>query len=193
MFPSATAARIEAARKNVREVLEEDLDRTTDPWTDKATGERLELVRSYFNIIDPAESGAVAFTISDGNILGLRPAGYEHRSQSTFVGNLGGGRAHDRRGDQAATAGDRTSEDRVLAADSSLARLDVWRRRRRERAARERAAWAVKHHLDPARIYQPQPQLIDVCGFGGLRPTPSAYELDRRSRRVDAILREHRR
>ena len=93
MFPRATAARIEAARRNVREVLEENLDRTTDPWTDKATGERLELVRSYFNIIDPAESGAVAFTISDGNILGLRPSGYEQPVTSQFVGNLGGGRA----------------------------------------------------------------------------------------------------
>ena len=44
-FPRATAARINAARKNAREVLEENLDRTTDPWTDVETGERLELVR----------------------------------------------------------------------------------------------------------------------------------------------------
>ena len=58
---------------------------------------------------------------------------------------------------------------------------------RRERAAREDAAWAVKNHLDPARIYQPQPQLM-MANFGGLRPTPTAYELDRRARRVDAIL-----
>ena len=48
-------------------------------------------MKSYFNIVAPAESGAVAFTISDGNILGLRPAGYQDESTSVHVGNLGGG------------------------------------------------------------------------------------------------------
>ena len=89
-FPRATAARVAAARRNVREVLEEDLDRTTDPWTDKLTGERLELVKSYFNVIDPAECGATAFVISDGNLLGLRPMATSIRlpasSSATWVG-----------------------------------------------------------------------------------------------------------
>ena len=92
-FPRATAKRIEAARKYVREIPDERLDRTTDPWTDRETGEAFELVKSHFNIVDPATSGAVAFTISDGNILGLRPSPYEEPVTSTFVGNLGGGRA----------------------------------------------------------------------------------------------------
>ena len=93
MFPRATAKRIEAARKYIREIPDERLDRSTDPWTDKETGEEFELVKSYFNIVDPASSGAVAFTVSDGNLLGLRPAGYEDEITSVFVGNLGGGRA----------------------------------------------------------------------------------------------------
>ncbi len=92
-FPHATKARIAAARKNVREVLDENLDRTTDPWTDRETGEAYEMVRGFFNIVAPAESGAVAFTVSDGNIIGLRPAGYDGDTTSTFIGNLGGGRA----------------------------------------------------------------------------------------------------
>ena len=58
---------------------------------------------------------------------------------------------------------------------------------RRERAAREDAAWAVKNHLDPGRIYQAEPRVM-MSDFGGLRATPTAYELDRRSRRVDEIL-----
>jgi len=94
IFPRATPQRIEAARRNVREIPDERLDRSTDPWTDRETGEELELVSSWFNVVDPAASGAVAFTITgDGWILGLRPAGYEDPIKSTFVGNLGGGRA----------------------------------------------------------------------------------------------------
>ena len=72
MFPRATPQRIEAARKNVREIPDERIDRSVDPWRDRETGEEFELVRSFFNIIDPASSGAVAFTISDGNLP--RPA-----------------------------------------------------------------------------------------------------------------------
>ena len=93
MFPRATPKRIEAARKNIREIPDERIDRSTDPWTDKETGEQFELVKSHFNIVDPASSGAVAFTISDGNLLGLKPAGYEPEITSTFVGNLSGGLA----------------------------------------------------------------------------------------------------
>ena len=91
-FPRATPQRIAAARKNAREILDENLDRSTDPWTDRETGETYELVREFFNIVDPGASGAVAFTVSDGNILGLRPAGYEDEVTSVHVGNLGGGR-----------------------------------------------------------------------------------------------------
>jgi hypothetical protein len=58
---------------------------------------------------------------------------------------------------------------------------------KRERAARGSVAWAVQHHLDPWRIYEPQPR-VQMPAFGGLRPTPTAYELDRRARRVDEIL-----
>ena len=92
-FPRATAKRIEAARKYIREIPDERLDRSVDPWRDRETGEEFELVRSHFNIVDPASSGAVAFTVSDGNLLGLRPAEYDDEATSVFVGNLGGGRA----------------------------------------------------------------------------------------------------
>jgi hypothetical protein len=71
-FPRVTAKRVEAAREFAREIPDERLDRSTDPWRDRETGEEFELVRSWFNIVDPASSGAVAFTVSDGNILGLR-------------------------------------------------------------------------------------------------------------------------
>ena len=70
------------------EIPDERLDRSTDPWTDRETGETYELVRSYLNIVDPASSGAVAFTVSDGNLVGLRLAGNEEEITSVFVGNL---------------------------------------------------------------------------------------------------------
>ena len=89
-FPRATPQRVAAARKNAREVLDENLDRSTDPWTDRETGETYELVREFFNIVDPGASGAVAFTISDGNLLGLRSAGYEEQVTTVHVGYMRG-------------------------------------------------------------------------------------------------------
>ena len=38
-FPQATKERIEAARQNVPEIPDERIDRSTDPWTDRETGE----------------------------------------------------------------------------------------------------------------------------------------------------------
>ena len=64
-------------RKNLPEITEANLDRTTDPWTDRTTGEGYELIRGFLDIIDPASSNASAFVISDGWIVGLRPAGFE--------------------------------------------------------------------------------------------------------------------
>ena len=52
-FPRATPQRIEAARKNVREVLDENLDRSVEPWRDVETGEELELVRGWFTSLLP--------------------------------------------------------------------------------------------------------------------------------------------
>jgi hypothetical protein len=45
MFPRATEARVAAARQYAREVPDERIDRSTDPWTDRETGETYELVR----------------------------------------------------------------------------------------------------------------------------------------------------
>ena len=87
-FPRATAQRVEAARENLPEIPDERLNRYTSPWTDRETGETYELVRGFLNIIDPAPSHAVAFTVSDGWILGLRPGNYEEVPRSVHVGNL---------------------------------------------------------------------------------------------------------
>ena len=87
-FPRATTARIEAARKNLPEIPDERIDRSVEPWRDRETGKEYDLVRSFLNIIDPAPSGAVAFTVSDGWILGLRPPGWAGETSSVHVGNL---------------------------------------------------------------------------------------------------------
>ena len=92
-LPRATPQRVEAARRNVREIPDERLDRSVDPWRDRETGEEFELVRSFFNVVDPAASGAIAFTVHDGWIVGLRSAGYEQPATSVFIGNMIGGLA----------------------------------------------------------------------------------------------------
>ena len=87
-FPRATEQRVEAVRKNLPEITEANLDRTTDPWTDRTTGEGYKLIRGFLDIIDPATSNATAFVISDGWIVGLRPAGFEEEAKFVFVGNM---------------------------------------------------------------------------------------------------------
>ena len=87
-FARATEQRVEAASRNLPEIPDERIDRSTDPWTDRETGETYELVRGFFDILLPAASGAVAFTVSDGWILGLRPGNYEEVPTSVHVGNL---------------------------------------------------------------------------------------------------------
>ena len=92
-LPRATPQRIEAARRNVREIPDEHLDRSVFPWRDRESGEAFELVRGYFNPVDPEASNATAFVVSDGWLVGLRPAGFEEEAKSGLVGNMGGGRA----------------------------------------------------------------------------------------------------
>ena len=58
---------------------------------------------------------------------------------------------------------------------------------RRRRAERESEAFALKHRLDPGRIYQPQPALTLSTGFS-LRPSPPSPE--DRARRADQILHD---
>ena len=59
-FPRATPDSIAAARKTLPEAPDERLDRSTDPWTDRETGERYELLRSYLDLTAPSD--VVAFT-----------------------------------------------------------------------------------------------------------------------------------
>lgn len=80
------------------------------------------------------------------------------------------------------------ARNRTLAAQLLASKRERDESDKRERAARASARFALQHHLPPERIYEPQPQVVMSSGFGGLRPTPTAYEIDRRSRRVDAIL-----
>ena len=86
VFPRATPERVVAARRLLHEIPDERLDRTVTPWRDSATGETYERLRSYLDLGDP--SGVIAFTISDGNILGLRRAGTADEATSVHIGNL---------------------------------------------------------------------------------------------------------
>ena len=59
---------------------------------------------------------------------------------------------------------------------------------RRERSARESAAWTVQHQHLLDHVPTPEPRLKMPTGFGGLRPEPSPLELARKSQRADQIL-----
>ena len=92
-LPRAISQRVEMMRKRLPEVSDENLDRSVHPWVDTETGETYELIRGHLDVIAPESSGAVAFVVSDGWIVGLREAGTEQKVESVFIGNLGGGRA----------------------------------------------------------------------------------------------------
>lgn len=88
-FPRATPERIAAVRRTLPEIPDERLDRSQIPWRDSATGASYELLRGHLDLNAP--SGVVAFTVSDGNILGLRLAGTGDESSSVHMGTLNDG------------------------------------------------------------------------------------------------------
>ena len=147
-FPRATPQRIAAARKNAREVLDENLDRSTDPWTDRETGETYELVREFFNIVDPGASGAVAFTISDGTFSacarrGTRTGHDRSRRQHAGFGMTSQEFRRQRR---------EMARRRAAAAELAAAKAARDEATRRTRAARESATFALQHNLPPERL-----------------------------------------
>jgi hypothetical protein len=78
---------------SIRQVRERDLDITGKTWTNRKTGEALELIREYVDPVDPAASLAVAYVVRDGVVCFLKPLGARHQpDKSVHIGSLSGSR-----------------------------------------------------------------------------------------------------
>ena len=82
---------LQLARRNLREIAEEDIEGQGLYLLDKTTGETLEVVTSFVDLIDPKLTGTTAFCVRDGLLVPLRPVGWKNETdESKYVGEFGG-------------------------------------------------------------------------------------------------------
>ena len=61
----ADEGRLRLARRNLREIRENDVEGDGKYLTDTTTGEEFEVITSFVDLVDPKLTGALAFTIRD--------------------------------------------------------------------------------------------------------------------------------
>jgi hypothetical protein len=84
------------ARRNLREIAEQDVEGQGRYLLDKTTGDTLEVVTSFVDVIEPKTSGVEAFVVRDGWFVPLRPIGWTHPDdKSTRQGEVFGRKAED--------------------------------------------------------------------------------------------------
>lgn len=88
----ADKARLELARRNLREIKEKDLEGQGLQLLDTTTGETLEVVTAFVDLVDPKESGVVAFCVRDGWLVPLRPLGWKHQADESLYAGVFYGR-----------------------------------------------------------------------------------------------------
>jgi hypothetical protein len=71
------------ARRNLREIAEKDVEGQGKHLLDRTTGETLEVVTTFVDLVDPKASGAEAFVVRDGWFVPLRPIGWTHKDDKT--------------------------------------------------------------------------------------------------------------
>jgi hypothetical protein len=82
------------ARRNMREIAEKDVEGEGRFLLDKSSGETLEVVTSFVDLVEPKSSGATAFTIREGLLVPLRPVGWKHEAdESRYAGEIVGRKA----------------------------------------------------------------------------------------------------
>jgi hypothetical protein len=90
----ADEASLRLARRNLREIAEEGIEGSGLYLTEKATGETLEVITAFVDLIDPKSSGAVAFCVRDSLLVPLRPIGWKNETdESRTLGEIGGRKA----------------------------------------------------------------------------------------------------
>ena len=86
----ADEGRLKLARRNLREIEAKDIEGQGLHLLDKSSGETLEVITSFVDLVDVKATGAVAFTIRDGLLVPLRPKGWEQEAESHYAGEIGG-------------------------------------------------------------------------------------------------------
>ena len=83
--------RLELARRHLREIAEKNIEGQGLHLLDKTSGETLEVITSFVDLVDPKESGVVAFCVRDGWLVPLRPLGWKHQAdESHYAGEFYG-------------------------------------------------------------------------------------------------------
>ncbi|MBA2707502.1 MAG: hypothetical protein H0U59_06840 [Gemmatimonadaceae bacterium] len=91
VFRRADTASVAQAKKRLTEVHIKD-DQQGLLLTDKS-GQEWQVVRSFFDPVDPSSVGVEAFVVRDGMIVPLRPVGWEAPVESRYLGESGGRKA----------------------------------------------------------------------------------------------------
>ena len=79
------------ARRNLREIAEQHVEGQGKHLLDRTTGETLEVVTAFVDLINPQASGVEAFVVRDGWFVPLRPLGWKHKEdKSERLGEVGG-------------------------------------------------------------------------------------------------------
>ena len=90
----ADAPSLRLARRNLREIPEKHIEGEGRFLLDKSSGETLEVITSFVDLVDPKTSGATAFTIREELLVCLRPVGWRHEGdESHFAGEVYGRKA----------------------------------------------------------------------------------------------------
>ena len=87
----ADVGRLRLARRNLREIEAENLEGEGRYLVDKSSGETLEVIVSFVDLVDVKLTGATAFTIPDGLLVPLRPRGGKNPAdESNYSGEIVG-------------------------------------------------------------------------------------------------------
>jgi hypothetical protein len=90
----ADQARLRLARRNLREIDAGDIEGSGKFLLDKRTGETMEVVTSFVDLVDPRASGVVAFCVRDSLLVPLRPLGWKNEAdESHYAGEIFGRKA----------------------------------------------------------------------------------------------------
>jgi hypothetical protein len=84
----ADEGRLRLARKNLREIPAKEIEGDGRYLVDKTSGETLEVITSFFDVVVPKASGAVAFVVRDGLLVPLRPAGWHEAVETREAGEI---------------------------------------------------------------------------------------------------------
>ena len=89
----ADEGRLRLARRNLRELREQDVEGQGRFLLDKTTGVELEVITSFVDLADVKLTGATAFAVRDGLLVPLRPKGWKPGVESSYAGEIVGRKA----------------------------------------------------------------------------------------------------